>query len=433
MFTQEKQDLINNKDWDGLIQTDILLDFTGNYTGFEGYTFEKDLILSFFLNKKRYGAHIGYLDDNGKSFLPIDAWKNILGRSKQLNIKFTTEDWEKFVLTINAYTLEGYIATAALYYIYELSYRGPEYLRLLAKDNIYSIITKLLNTTKNVITPDLFEGISHEDLKKIGPRLTYERQREIFFVNCNPSILLQCVDSDEEAVELARKLGLKPGEIFVAKESAEYEKMLNKVIDNDENLFDWDSYYAKNGLATVSDTTIEKISAKFGTMGFTKIINNFSDEQIDKYGPNIDISILVKKRNLSLDKIAEIKDKKLINLSNVRFFTEEEIIKHPYFFDPEIILARKNLYVTPESFRLLNKTWGKRQRYNDALMKFGQIFRMLSGHSLNINNLRYLVQKTGIDNCTLTRTIEDKLYGSKLSSDGKKLIAIRDFMVKYKS
>ena len=80
-----------------------------------------------------------------------------------------------------------------------------------------------------------------------------------------------------------------------------------------------------------------------------------------------------------------------------KFFTEEDILKYPWFFSPQALSAMNRSYVTKSTFKILNALWkptvGKTRRWNDKLIDFESIIR--ANMSMSIDDVEYLQERTG--------------------------------------
>ena len=112
-------------------------------------------------------------------------------------------------------------------------------------------------------------------------------------------------------------------------------------------------------------------------------------------------------------------------------FTEEEIAANPHFFDPRVLNSRVCAFVSPDTFKLLNKTWGLRLKYNDELGNFADIVSGLQSGAISLKTLRYLKEKTNASNEVVFKVIERKHIKEARSKDAKKLAIVKKFLTKF--
>ena len=91
------------KNWDALVQTDFLCDFSYNSTTFKQYTFEHDFVMDFVFNVTRFSAHKDYVKcPLNMNFYSDDVMKNVLSHVRDLNIQITTDDWKVIIKSVAA-------------------------------------------------------------------------------------------------------------------------------------------------------------------------------------------------------------------------------------------------------------------------------------------------------------------------------------------
>jgi hypothetical protein len=196
----------------------------------------------------------------------------------------------------------------------------------------------------------------------------------------------------------------------------------------------WLPYFLEHPDYEIDDEQFKKLFDKFGGHVFGYIINNISEKVIEEKIKSIHTGYLVKRQSMSLERMSELLDHAKTDMSGYsRFFTEEEIAQHPHFFDPRALNRRTCLYVSRDTFKILNKTWGTKQQYNDELVDFVTIVRSLTPGALSIKTLRYLKEKTSVSNEIVTSTIFGRHIDMTVASskDAKKLSIIKNFITKF--
>jgi hypothetical protein len=129
-------------------------------------------------------------------------------------------------------------------------------------------------------------------------------------------------------------------------------------------------------------------------------------EQIERYKDLLSLEAMLFNKRIPLDKVKEFKSVEFFDASKIRFFTEEEIIQNPEFFDPESVKKVGYLYVSESTFKLLNKTWSKKQKYENDLSDFTTLCNNLVRLKYFLfDDLRYIVKKTGASNDRVVKEI----------------------------
>lgn len=442
MFTKEKQDLIDSKDWDSLSKTDILGDFNFNTTAYMDYTFDKDFLTEFMFNRDRYKeSKLSYADKANSTFYDDDNFRHLFRRMELLNIKLSTKEWREVINTADEYSNQIIQKRDYMGVIVSLTYKNSEFLKLLLDDTIYKRILTVAEDTYDhaTITPKTFEGISDEDMKIILPRLSYGGKREITFEQFDETILLKYVDGIDGAIKLCEQnRTIKIAKVLKHLEPDEYLKVwkdyIGREIRGSITRYYWEPYFQEHKDYVATDDDIQILLDFYGEFLFNEISFAFTDEQLIKFGKYLDIKSLAKNDRISLSKITEIKGTGNFHLLNTRFFTEEEIIANPHFFDPEEITVKKRgcgLYISKDTFRLLNKAWGKRQRYNENLVRFDYIVSSLRADQITISTIKYLKNKAKISDQLLFSVLNNVYISPSHNEDGRKFNEFFKFINRY--
>jgi hypothetical protein len=433
MYTQEKQDLINKKDWKGLLQTDILLDFS---TDKSNYSFEFDFILDFIMNnygtifeiyKGKYGVNI--FKDN----IFNNVLKNVI-KSSSASSKPNETQWEDFLISIYEISKMFYtrINDVNIFLLISTAVANKKIFELFLKpNNIEKIIGILKTLSSNVKIGELDSTVlSQEEGKKFLDTILKinEQVRHNILIENLSEFVHKFIKSDEEVIDYAKKSF--QGVYVLIKDFPE-SRFLEFLINTSHNVefTDLFKYVEEHPNLILPD---EYLQRKFNTPdgNFPHYVIKFlTREQIIKFKDFLSPSLMVKNTKISLKEIKELKlkDSETIDFTNERFFTEEEIIQNPEFFDPKYVKDSAMVYISEEEFRKLNKIWGSRYHYDPNLSDFEIIFKN-NIYRLDMSQIKYLAKRTKINNELLVNVImKNNLYGSSL----KDFIIFKKFLENY--
>ena len=151
-------------------------------------------------------------------------------------------------------------------------------------------------------------------------------------------------------------------------------------------------------------------------------------EQIKQHSDKLGAETVIKRKDISLDEVAEMFPGKRIEFYPRGFYTEEEIAKHPQFFNHKIGNKLGNLYFTRETLKILNRFWKTRQSYNK---ENSDVTGILLHHidEMTPEIIRYLESKGEIDWSQFYSRIKEH-HTSEINPVISKLI---DFFEKYKN
>lgn len=435
---QEKQDLINAKDWDALITTDIFLDFNYGITTFRRYTFDRDFIMSFVFNVDRFIAHNKHIVlQNTSNIYYDDVFRNILFRCADLGVKLSTQDWKEVIDTVNILYSNKIIDGRACANILDITGKDVDYLRVLLDPKTVAKLSsiRVFGFTANRLNAEEFTKLTPDEQSIVAPLLTYNSDNIRVHVEKGDARIFANVAKDyKELNDISRKLMLKVSSVLADLGPDEYTKALLDLIYKDESLFaeSWLPYFLEHPDYEIDDEQFRRLFNKFGGHMFMYMINNVSEEAIEKQIKSIHTGYLINRKSMSLGRISELLGHVKTDFSGgSRFFTEEEIAKHPHFFDPRALIRRTNHYVSRDTFKILNRAWGTRQQYNDDLVDFVTIVRSLSSTVLSVKTLRYLKEKTNASNEVVTSTILGRHIDGDMSKDAKKLSIVKNFIKKF--
>ena len=430
----EKQDLINAKNWNALVETDLLRDFRFNSTTFKQYTFERDFVMNFLFNETRFSAHSEYIRFSLLSqFYPGDVMKNVMSRIRDLNIQITTDDWKVIAKSVAALYASTNFDRTSCSYVLQITDKDANYLRALADDEIYKIISdsSLARYGVNNLNAEEFTKLSLEEQRKLVTRLHLGSTKGIVVVNGDERVFAPVAKTPGEIEKISRYLKIDVFKILADLNPDEYISMLLSMSDYNVPEYSLLPYFQNHKDFTLTNDQFKKLFDMYGPTIYQYIINNITMEQIEDKIMTIPIPDLIKRDDLTLNKITEARGTSNVNLCLHKFFTEEEIAANPHFFDPVYLNDRPCLYVTSDTFRLLNKAWNKRQRYSERLTDFTEIVHNMNTNSYTISNLRYLKSKTKASNEVVTNAILRKPIDEVLNSDNKKLGILKKFIAKF--
>jgi hypothetical protein len=419
MFTQEKQDLINKKDWKSLLRTDILDELNDhNNSEFRKYVFDFDFIYEFVL--KRFNE-IKSTTNKTVSFRYIS--KNMFFRAKELNLNITANQWglivnEFFKIKKNK---ANDISSLDINTFLDNENKNSEYIKFIINCKNPEFY-ELFQVVKRSITFNSFnsEGSSVNDFIALFDAFEtiYKNNRsfhtiEFYFDDKTINRLLKEFKTDDELVSFFNK-GNIPLENAIKTFSEDrfisFIRKNLKIIESTDVLL----YVKSHRDMILPDDLVKTIFEENKLNNFASILTL---EQTEKYKNQIDIYGMVFNKRIPLDKVKEFKSVEFFDVSKIRFFTEEEIIQNPAFFDPESVKNVGHLYISESTFALLNKTWGKKQKYDNNLSKFSSLFESLASlQYFSIDILRYLIRKTGINNTELVNAISSSYLNPKLEN-----------------
>lgn len=396
MAKQIFQDLIDAKDWNSLADTDFLEEFNYHNYGWELYTFDKKLVLQFFCKNARYLKSKKHVERLHGSLYEDDIWGNLNTAMIRQGITLDESEWEEYL--INVYTMFKHNTI-----------RGPGLQRAIAGKediNFYKALSKSpvrkdlsgflisVRNTKIVITPE-WQELTPKEFRSLLFVYDQAKNTYIKYKNCDKTIYQHCIDDDIDIVEFVKKYDLEISDIYDNLSIDEYIDVIryikSKYTDKMEASLIGD-YFKNHYEENISDDMIETLLNEFSGIMYG-ISFCLSKEQYEKYKDLIPSSVKVKLPYLSLDEAAE-DISGLEDMSGERFFTEEEMIAHPNLFDPNEVKYLTCMYVSKETFALLNKTWNKDIRYNKVLTDVRVLIDSMSSTFYNIESLRYIREKT---------------------------------------
>ena len=433
---QEKQDLINAKDWDELVKTDIFLDFDRGSNTFEQYTFDRDFVLSFVFNEERFSDHTEHIfTSTGKGHFPFFILSNTMKRAQALGIKFSTKEWKEIANGLCDLFKANRINVATVIDNMKITGKDVEFLRVLADDDLYKRLSEITMTGMSAYRLDAneFAKLSPDEQEKVALRLTYGQRTRVYIDNGDMTIFASAVKSTQKINDLAYLLATEVSKILADLEPSEYLRALLKLIDDKVNvrIESWLTYFHEHQDFELNKTQLKKLLDYFGGDMFNFMTGNLTDEMIMDNIMSISVENLIKRNSLTLDKIVEILGPRRVDLcGQTRFFTEEEIVKYPHFFDPASLNRIPCFYVSRDTFKVLNKSWGTRHRYNEDLVDFSAITATLVPTATTIKTLRYLKEKTNASNEVVINAIKRKHIDEAWSKDAKKLSIIKKFLLK---
>jgi hypothetical protein len=211
---------------------------------------------------------------------------------------------------------------------------------------------------------------------------------------------------------------------------------INGDVDPIENFMD---AYKRLAPLSISDETLKKLLNIINTYGITEsyfdmLSGNMTVKQLEFYMKDISVTTYISDPRITIDKIVTRCGSSggvdILNMSS-RFFTEEDMIKHPQLFNPETLINQSRMYCSKSTFKILNKVWGTRKRWSDELISANMLFRRLPNNYINKTVVEYIVKKTNTSNTELIDLLE-YVSSQKTSEYIIKIHAFNKFTQKYK-
>jgi len=430
------QDLITSKDWDALEKTNILADFDMYSKAWESYVFEKDFVLDFIFNIDRFLQCAGVLQAGGIYKNDENIFTHVLERAHALNIDLDTDDFKSIIKNVITLMKSGKVNSYGLSFMAGPLFKEAKYIRVLLDDKLSNELSEAkikIYSTKVTLDINEFKKFTVQEQTKLIPRLSFfNNVYGINLLNGDATYFETFIKTVEDANSVSKYLGIDVSKMLANIDPVKYTEMfLSFDKDNSLALSSWGDYYPKHPEFIFSNEQIKKLLEIYGRSCFAKIINNIDDSDVLNHKHLIGVNQLVSRKGMTLDRITEIKGHVNNNLIGARFFTEEEIVKNPHFFSPRVISNNPCLYCSKETFKLLNKTWDLRQRYNNYLTNVEEIIKNLGTNTLNIKALRYLKEKTNSSNETIVESLKKiNIYRDCASPEILKILTITKFLRK---
>lgn len=436
------QELINNKAWDSLVNSNVGEFFNYGKIEYQSLIFDKDFILQFCYNSKRYLDHRDYSRYINTAFYTDDFFKHLNERIYDLNIKLTKAEWGSVIENIGKMFSIRTIDRASVNFSLQLKNKDSEYTKLLLEDSFYEKYSakRFASNADNIITPDLIPtGLSQEELLKL-----YKRIREIHsairFKDCTPDIFL--VDKSNKLMKIhisnnfGDSFGVKFDDILPNTSVDDYIQTLKEYKEEFGELSDiFNTYFNESKNIEITDEQIEEITDITGLYYLQYIARVLTKDQLFKYGNKISVQTLIKLDKLSLAEVEEIYGYDIdINLIGEGFFTDEEIASHPQCFEPKRLMQygeNPGLYVTKETIKILRKHWGRSPNWKPFLTDFKDIVYEMKFRFLKPKAMRYLVEKTGVSNKQIIQAIKRKWNRDGPEQYQQNIIILKNFIKKH--
>jgi len=442
MFTKEKQELITSKNWDKLSQTDIFCDFGFDLDTCNGYVFEKEFLTDFIFDDNYFERTKKYVNDElGKVFYVDMLFSNILFRSNALSIVLSTEEWKKIITFLHSSVTSHLINSRDAIYFFTLTGKDINFFRACLDDNTSKKI-KSIERQKIRITQTLdaneFRKLSPTEQQKVIYTLPIDCFSILEIKNGDGSVFENIADSPNEVEILSKFIGIPVSEIYKNLSPDKYYEKLKELVKSGIKpyVYRWCNYFRKHPEFVLTQEQFEFFLESFNTSVISTIILNISIDMLKSNFRKIAPISLLLRPEITLDDMTELYGKQRMDLTGVRFFTEEEIVKNPHFFDPNKLNDSTTLYCSKETFKLLNKTWGTKHKYNTNLTDCRSIVRKLNDETLSAKALKYIKRKTGSSNDIMLTAIMGILksnleLGAKYNDDAAKILKIREFLTKF--
>jgi ribosomal protein S6 len=403
MFTQEKQDLIDKKDWDGLLQTDILPDFEINDTG--RYVFNFDFMYEFVL--KRF--HENAITANYK--INIDSlFRNMFVRAKELKLNITANQWELIInefIEIKKNNNNSFLINNGVFL--DTGNKNSEFIKFLINyDN--PELDKLYREYQSTIIIDSsnVNDLSANDIIELADKFNKIYKNESYYLvnfgfdDETIEKLINEIKTDDDLISFFEKINVPLHNAINLFSENRFISFIRKNLDiiNINNI----NQYIKIHSDMILPDDLVKTIVDTGKLYYFATVLTL--EQIERYKDLLSLEAMLFNKRIPLDKVKEFKSVEFFDASKIRFFTEEEIIQNPEFFDPESVKKVGYLYVSESTFKLLNKTWSKKQKYENDLSDFTTLCNNLVRLKYFLfDDLRYIVKKTGASNDRVVKEI----------------------------
>ena len=154
------------------------------------------------------------------------------------------------------------------------------------------------------------------------------------------------------------------------------------------------------------------------------VVHVMTKEQLTKFKDELGLGTALYSSKITLDELADLYPGERAETPPAGFHTEEEIAKHPQFFNPKST-GISRFYFTRETLKILNREWGTRQRYDVGTN--GDATKVLLRNIIRITpeNIRYLDSK-GVDWSSVYN-----FGANEYNLDGP-LTVVSKFIIKYK-
>jgi len=374
--------------------------------------FGESLINGFILNETLFKKSVNLLLQKYSTFYFDDFIIAILKRLTDLNINVSESTWEKWINILPTYNwCYNYVSAMKQAFLIN---KNANFIKVILKNkDLYNKYNPSYVIFDEKILAEL-----DADEKQLFKELIIDSNSTIKIPAEKAPIVLELFSVDEilslENIPRIRLfVYITSGDILKDFSQEEIQDIIIKKVQNNENVINISGYFLHHKDLKLSDDFVDNLfdapsinNAPVAYQTFLlNTINNFTIDQIVKYNKYFNFQVLITKNDLSLKQIQEWRGKQLKDISTERFFTEEEIKECPEYFKPSNITLRTRLYVSKDTFKLLNKTWSQRQRYNDTLTAFISIINGLQLSDRTIKNLKYLQGKCSASNAMILKVI----------------------------
>lgn len=246
------------------------------------------------------------------------------------------------------------------------------------------------------LTDNIFNELTDDELKGLPDVLTFNGTVQLKDKLTTYDNLHRMFDSEIALISWLNTIDIiEHGRVFVHKDPDEILNLIQEhAIGNFNALQKWVMYFNVTN-TEVPDELFEHIHSERSYRGglLTYIVEQLTRQQMEKATYLNPEAVARRKDGLEILDLRGIKNE---DFSNTRVFELDEIKKYPQFFDPGSLVVYLNQYVDAETFKLLNRAWKKRQRYNTALTRWDLVFRR-HPKTLSIDNIKYAL-KHGLTN-----------------------------------
>ena len=348
-------------------------------------------------------------------------------------LDFNESDWDElgeFIIKFHKSDIDSY---GEISKIMGYSNKNVAFSRYMIKNHdivrsTFSDLSHTIYSYNNRIESKNIDGLSSDELDKLGDAL------DIFPNGISMGVIFPDKDIIKRILKTPAKIidyGLKSmhdiGKIY---NSAPLEEVIDAIeymltIEFKRQHLAILNWFKGKKIILDDDDLLDRIVTKWNKP--IQLLPALSKEKTIEYYGNLGESIIIKNTNLSIDEVVEIANSPngKESLFGSRFFTDEEIAKYPHLFDPRNLKYGPSAYVSKETFKLLNKSAGTRQRYNTEYSDFKVIYRrhVNERYHLSDEEVMYLKEKTNCSNKEFIKSI-DNVYTNRevLQADSKILL-----------
>lgn len=385
------QERIYNGQWDEIIKRDFLNDF-------RNVTLTPEFIID------------GVAKNNSEYFKRPEMLKRVVSRMITQAITLTGPQWVIFTREITAHSRFGDVQVALQLFRSLINPAGKGigfydiFKDLELVDEIAAANKNFWTRLNSLSIADDINAMSKTDMETVVESLT--------ICNLIQANVIQAINFKKfypDIKDLFNFIGsmiIDRGEVHYYADYTLVEfDVLPKKHFNDNLLID---FITRRPGQPISDEMIDYISSST-RMGWHAMLKNMDTRQITEHINKIDIYALAGSNAIDLDFIIKHKGDNRRDLSEYRFFTDEEVLKYPFFVEPTTYIAKyPKMYISRESWKAINVEWGTRRQYNAKLVSFDDIIGSMLLTAFTAKNVRYLRDQTNASTRDVMRAIDTR-------------------------